>query len=344
MGFRKVFIGGLALFLFILAINIMKEGASGGGRIIENLFRLDNPWNSLGFGWLGAVFVLSGSPIAATALALFDTGILDEIESFTMIIGSRFGTSIVLLLMGFYYHSRGHEKHTSLSVGIISILVKLTLFPLAMVLGIFFLQRGTIDRVQFTLPPGLISIIDAIFVPLTGSISKYIGGLALFFLGVALIIISFKLVDSALPRVNLEKTSFRGISKYIYNSWVMFMLGLLITLVTTSVSVSLGILVPLSARGYIKAQNLIPYIMGANISTFIDTLAVAILLGNPGAFTIVWAQMVSIAISAIIILLLFSRRYEKFIIRTFHAISRSNRNLTLLMVLLLLTPIVMLII
>jgi Na+/phosphate symporter len=61
-----------------------------------------------------------------------------------------------------------------------------------------------------------------------------------------------------------------------------------------SVSVSLSILVPLSDRGFIRRENLIPYILGANITTFIDTLLASVLLDNPLAFTIVLVQMVSI--------------------------------------------------
>ena len=79
-------------------------------------------------------------------------------------------------------------------------------------------------------------------------------------------------------------------------------LGALITLISMSVSLSLGILVPLSTRGFIRRENVIPYIMGANITTFIDTLLAAVLLDNPPAFTIVLVQMLSISVVSVVLL------------------------------------------
>ena len=61
-------------------------------------------------------------------------------------------------------------------------------------------------------------------------------------------------------------------ARILYRPVVTFLLGALVTLLTMSVSLSLSILVPLSMRGYVRRENVIPYVMGANITTFIDTL------------------------------------------------------------------------
>ena len=82
-------------------------------------------------------------------------------------------------------------------------------------------------------------------------------------------------------------------------------------MISMSVSVSLSILVPLSHRGFVRRENVIPYIMGANITTFIDTLLAAVLLDNPQAFTVVLVEMVSITIVSAFILLLVYRPYER---------------------------------
>ena len=71
----------------------------------------------------------------------------------------------------------------------------------------------------------------------------------------------------------------------------MFALGLAITAMTLSVSLSLTLLVPLSLKGYVKRDNIIPYVMGANIATWVDTLVAALLLENSRAFTIVFTEM-----------------------------------------------------
>ena len=59
-----------AMFLFILAIQLMKAGAAAVGPTIQGQFPFANGLSTMGTGWLGAYLVLSGSPVAATAISL----------------------------------------------------------------------------------------------------------------------------------------------------------------------------------------------------------------------------------------------------------------------------------
>jgi hypothetical protein len=124
----------------------------------------------------------------------------------------------------------------------------------------------------------------------------------------------------------------------------MFALGALITLISMSVSLSLAILVPLSARGYVRRENVIPYIMGANITTFIDTLLAAVLLDNPWSFTIVLAQMLSITAVSVVILATIYRRYERAMLSLVAWVAASTRNLLLFMAILFVLPIILMLV
>jgi hypothetical protein len=118
-------------------------------------------------------------------------------------------------------------------------------------------------------------------------------------------------------------------ARLLYRPLVTFALGLAVTTLTMSVSVSLSLLVPLSARGYIRRENVIPYIMGANITTFIDTLVAALLIANPGAFTVVLIEMVSVAVVSLLLLLLAYSAYEQVVLSLAETISHSNRNMAI---------------
>src|SRR5512145_3259064 len=59
-----------AVLLFILALKLLQAGA-GGLRPLLDALSVDSVTSSLGFGWLGAYIVLSGSPVAAIAMALY---------------------------------------------------------------------------------------------------------------------------------------------------------------------------------------------------------------------------------------------------------------------------------
>ncbi len=341
---RKSALFVTVIFLLILAIQIMKAGAGGLGFYLRNMFDFNNPLNTMGFGWLSATFILSGSPISASALAFFDAGALSEMEAFAMVIGSRFGASFAILLIGFLYHMRGHERHTSISLGILTLLMTYSLYSGGIFLGILLLRYDVLDFMQFNLPAFISNTISFLFDPIVEGLTSRLNGMLVFLVGLGLIMLAFKLLDDALPKVDLKETRFRQTARYIYRPWVMFSLGFFITLITTSVSVSLGLLVPLSARGYIKVENLVPYIMGANISTFIDTLLVAILLANPAAFTIVFAGIIGTILVSSVILFFFFRVYEKFLLDALSIISRSNVNLTAFLAATFLIPVLLLLI
>ena len=57
----------MTVVIFLLAINLMKEGARDLAPLVRDQFAVDNPANSLGFGWLFSYVIMSGSPVAAAA-------------------------------------------------------------------------------------------------------------------------------------------------------------------------------------------------------------------------------------------------------------------------------------
>lgn len=93
-----------------------------------------------------------------------------------------------------------------------------------------------------------------------------------------------------------------------------------------------------------RRENVIPYIMGANITTFIDTLLAAVLLNNPTAFTIVLVQMVGVALVSIVLLLTIYHPYERILLRTVAWVTSDNRHLAIFMVTILVVPLLLLLI
>lgn len=136
----------LSLFLFILALTLMKDGARGLAPVVEDRFSLDNAANTMGFGWLFAYVVMSGSPVAAAALTFLDAGIITAVQTFTMIIGSRMGASFIILFIGFIYVLRGRDRSASLSMGLLSFTVTGTLQAGSLIIGTLLLSSGLLNR------------------------------------------------------------------------------------------------------------------------------------------------------------------------------------------------------
>jgi sodium-dependent phosphate cotransporter len=333
-----------SLYLFTVSITLMKDGARGIAPLVRNLLSLGNSANALGFGWLFAYTIMSGSPVAAAALTFFDVGVVDNLGAFVMITGSRLGASFIVLFLGFLYVLRGRDRATSLSMGLLSLIVTATSHLPGLFLGALLLHTGLLDSVQLRSGALLHSVMDRAVEPVTGVVTSLLPQWAVFLAGLAVILVSFSLFDKCLPQMTIKESQLGWMSRLIYRPWVMFTLGALVTLISMSVSLSLSILVPLSARGFVRRENVIPYIMGANITTFIDTLLAAVLLGSPAAFTVVLVEMVSVAIVSMVILAFFYRRYLPMMLRFVTWVTASNRNLALFMVTIFVVPIVLMLV
>ena len=339
----KLLTAVIGLFLFVLALELLKDGARGYGRDIMQLLRVDGAANSLGFGWLLAYVFLSGSPVAAIAITFFASGTIDAVQTFTMITGSRLGASFIVLFVGFIYYLRGYQRSASIAIGVLALLTTAAIYLPALALGYWALSSGLLGPVQISAGAPLASFIDVIYGPILDTIKAWqLPGWALMIAGVAALLSAFHFLDRALPEVSADQGGFGRIGRLIYRPMAMFALGMAVTSVTLSVSVSLSILVPLSARGLVRRENTLPYIMGANITTFIDTLVAALIVGGPAAFIIVLVEMVSVALLSTLVLLLGYRSFQRSILHAQELIIRSNRTLGVFLCIMLVVPLLLL--
>ncbi len=344
ISFTKIGLFVLSLYFFFLAITLMKQGARGLAPLLQNSLSLSNAMNSLGFGWLFAYVIMSGSPVAAAALTFFDAGILSKFDTYAMITGSRLGASFIVILIGFLYVLRGRDKATSLSIGLLSLLVTVTTYLPALFLGAVILQSGVLDTWQVHSIGMFDSVTDLAINPIVSLLSGVFPKWSLFLIGMGVILVSFNLFDKCLPQMTIKESHVGNVSQLVYRSGVMFALGAAITLITMSVSLSISVLVPLSARGLIRRENVIPYIMGANITTFVDTLLAALLLKNPLAFTVVFVEMLSIAIVSAFILATSFKPYQSKVLASVAWATNSNKHLTFFMACIFVVPIILLLI
>jgi uncharacterized membrane protein YjfL (UPF0719 family) len=328
------------LFLFILALQLMKSGA-GALKPLLNAVSADGTANLLGFGWLGAYGVLSGSPVAAISLSLFASGTTSDVEAFAMLNGSRLGASFIVLFVGFLLYVSHKRTADGLFIGVVALLTAFTVWLPALPLGILALKSGWFDSVQIGTPGGLTSFIDVVYDPIVNRAVDTLHNLLVFALGIGILLIAFTVFDRALP--NLEQPSLRveRIKEWLHHPLSMFALGLAITAMTLSVSISLTLLIPLSLKGYVRRDNIIPYVMGANITTWVDTMVAALLLESPRAFTIVFTQMIVGAGISLVVLLLFYKPYSRAILALSRQVTHSQRGFAVFLGAIFLVPLVL---
>src|SRR5215207_2418819 len=124
----KLLIMVVGLLAFILALQLLKQGAKVYGGEIIRMLNVSNVSNTLGFGWLLAYIFLSGSPVAAIAVSFFAAGTITDMQAFTMITGSRLGASFIVLFVGFLYYLRGHQRSASISIGVLALLTTAAIY------------------------------------------------------------------------------------------------------------------------------------------------------------------------------------------------------------------------
>lgn len=314
--------------MFACALQMVQAGGRAIRPILDTL-GADGIANVLGLGWLGAYLTLSGSPIAAIALSLYGSGVVSDVEALAMLSGSRFGASLVVLFVGFLYWVRGKRDPTAYTksgvyVGVVALLTAFALWSVALPLGVFVLRAGWLDGARFA-SPQLVSVFGATIDPLVARADEALPSGVVFLVGVVMLLMSFSVFDRVLPDLSDPSQKVSGISSRLDGRYPMFVFGSLITLMTLSVSISLSILVPLTLKGYVKKESIIPYVMGANVATWIDTLVASLLIDSPRAFTIVLVQIVCGGAVSLLVLIFGYGPFRRVIIRGAEITTASRR-------------------
>ena len=300
----------LALFLFVGALQLMKTGAKSLDVLQPGGFLVRNAGSTLGLGWLGALFVLSGSPVAATSLTLVAAGegsnvaeAFTEIQGFTMLTGSRLGAAFVVLVTAVIYAFRAGEgeRMAPLSTAVMALCTTALIYIPSAFIGFFLLRWEPFHRLDLQFPGQFADVIDLIYGGLLERVEAWPAAF-IFLGGLGFLLLSFKILDSVMP--HMDDLSEKRLS-WLSGKWTMFGLGCLVALITMSVSVALTILVPLVAKGYAKREDILPYVMGANITTLGDTMLAAFALNSPAAVRIVLAEVIATSILSLILLTFF---------------------------------------
>lgn len=343
---QRVLYGLVGLGLFVTALGLLKEGANALIPTLEGSIFTDNAWSTLGLGWLFAMIVMSGSPVAASSLALLDGGAIDRTQSFTMLTGSRLGAAFVVLVVGAVYALRnqaGSGKRAPLSIGVLSLVMTAVTYLPGAAIGYLILDSGRIDDLTIGSSPSIDSVTSFLFGWAVDLLESFLPGWTLFPIGVVVLLAGFAAFDRVLPQLGEHELEDRP-SGWYERKWTMFLLGAIVCTFTLSVSVSLTFLVPLVAKGYVRRANVLPYIAGANITTLIDTFVAAVLLGNAAGVQVVVAVTVGVTVWTLLLLLVAYPQVRSLCLGTARWALTSRRHLAGFVLALLAVPIALILV
>jgi solute carrier family 34 (sodium-dependent phosphate cotransporter) len=332
------------LLLFVAALEVTKRGASG----VEPLLRgvgVSGAAGGLGAGWLGACLLLSGSPVAALSLSLLAAGALSTGEAFFMIGGSRLGAAFVVLVVGALADLRaplrgpGPREVRNAYIGVTALLATAVVYVPALALAWLGFEHGALVALRVegrALADSAPSLVGSLL-----AATDVLPRPVVFLAGIALLLGAFRALDRALPDLEAREAPLLPADHVVYRPWFMFGVGLATTAVTLSVSVSLSLLVPLAARGFVRRENVWPYVMGANVTTLVDTLVAGALVGHPEAARMVALLMLSVGALSLVPVFVFPYAFGRALDRATRPACTSLRSLALFVAALLALPLLL---
>lgn len=340
-GLRRVVYGIVGIGLFFMAVQILSAGAGlfSVGRRALITSAVHSPVSALGGGWLLSYLFLSGSPSAALFLALADAGLVSLSELFLALAGSRVGASAIVVIIGLMGYVSGSTDSIaeSVSMGVLTFIISILTYVPAVVLGRLLVDGGW----SLAVPASVLPMVPG--GELAGMVAGELGGMLSVVTAIVLMLVSFEVFDRAFAGITAEQFRSRRFRFLFGSPWVAFALGAVMTLITTSVSVSLGIVVPLYYRGLVHREDVVPYILGANITTLMDTLLAAVVLRSPGAT----GMVLLLGLTTTLVTMVCMVGYDRFfglVKYVFDRSMRSPQRMVGLLVALALTPLVLLLV
>lgn len=302
-----------AVVLFLFAVQLLGASTEAATPLLRRwlLPLLDHELAALGLGWLGAYVLANGSVVAALALSLFTADLVTAGELFQLVVGSRLGAAAVVVFIGAVDYLHDDRRFVeSVSMGLLTFLLTLSVYlPVAAIGAVGWPRLPSGAVVGLELAPGAAQV--GLFDAAARTVTSTVGAGPSVLVAVAVLFGSLKLFDRVLAAVDTRTLRTR-LFNHLRRTWLSFGLGLVVTGLTTSVAFSLGVIVPLYNRGYVKRDELIPYVLGANIGTLLDTLVVAVVLGTPTGTGVVVLTL-ALAGGVTLLALLAGDRYTRLV-------------------------------
>ena len=285
---RIVFVFVL-VYLFLLSIKFIGDGAKllGADFAHRLISTTSDPFIGLFIGIFVTALVQSSSCTTSLVVALVGGGVLELACAIPIIMGANIGTTITNTLVSLGHISWRHEFRRAVAAATVhdffNILTVVILFPLELKFRYLtrvalFLQRAFVNvgGVRFTSPFKIILSPAVTFVKYilsqVFSLSHKSSGIFIVIIGLVCLIVSLVLLVKNLRKLFIGKAEIM-LDKYIFrNDLFALCIGVIITAIAQSSSLTISIMVPLAGAGVLTLRRIFPYTLGANLGTTITAL------------------------------------------------------------------------
>ncbi len=293
----------IALYFFILSIKMMGSGFKGmGSGFSESLLHtIEDPLSSFFIGLLATSVVQSSSATTTILVTLCASGMLPIETAIPAVIGANIGTTITNTLVSFGHITRKAEFGRAFGGSVVHDFFNIFAAIIILPIEIFFHPLEKMARFMTNSFAGVGGLKLASPVKIvTSPVIEYIEGLLSFvsWVEILLIIIGLTILFLML-KIIVGCTKYfvvghgeRIISKYLFGGAIIsFTLGLALTSVVQSSSITTSLIIPLVGAGVLTIDRILPYTLGANVGTTLTAILAALAIGLPAGIMIAFVHL-----------------------------------------------------
>jgi len=292
----------LLIWLYAFLVSISALGKSfkllGGGFVDQILGMSAHPLVALLEGVLATTLVQSSSTTTSLVVALVAAGTVPVPTAIFMVMGANIGTTVTNTVISLGHITRMHEFRRAFAASTVhdffNLMAVAVLFPLELATNI--LGRGAQFMTEVFQGSGGLKFASPIKLatqPVVDLLTNRLHSLPWMLLLVSLVLLFVALRQLV---VTLKKTVMSRAESFFdavvfKNPLRAMLLGLMLTLLVQSSSVTTSLVVPLAGAGLVTVMQIFPYTLGANVGTTVTTILAALATCEPVAVTVAFAHL-----------------------------------------------------
>ncbi|NIM19677.1 MAG: hypothetical protein GTO51_04780 [Candidatus Latescibacteria bacterium] len=289
----------LLLYIFFVSISLLSDsfkffGKDFAGRLLETT---SNPFVALFIGILATSLVQSSSTVTSMTVGLVAGGALHISHAIPIVIGSNIGTSVTNTLVSIGHIGRRDEFRRAFAAATVhdffNLISVIIIFPLQITTN--FLGRSSQFMADVLYEAGGLKFFNplkAIVSPSVKLITKLTSesGILMLIIAAALLFLALRYIVVNLKALVIGKIESFFNKTLFKNTATALIVGLFITVIVQSSSITTSLAVPLVGAGILTLRQIFPYTLGANVGTTITAMLAALVTNNLAAVTVAFAH------------------------------------------------------
>ncbi len=327
-----------SLYSFFVSIELIAGGFKLFGKDLAHTIMgyTSNPLVSLSIGILATALVQSSSSTTSLLVGMVAAGTIPIRHAIPVVMGANIGTTITNTLVSVGHIPKGEEFKKAMAAAtvhdffnLLSVLIlfpiELLFHPIEMTARFFTKILGNVGGFK------ILSPVKVIVKPVVHVIIHLLHNNPVFveIAGVVLLFVSLKFLTDSMKKMALKRIE-AYIDEFLFKTpGRAFLLGLLLTALVQSSSVTTSLAVPFAAAGLLTLEQVFPYTLGANVGTTLTAIMAALITKDPNAITVSFSHLF-FNLYGILIVYFFLRRIPLGLARTLSSLAVSKKPLVIL--------------